>query len=365
MLSEFVSANRAAIVATCRVRVASRMSPLPTELELEHGIPLFLDQLAAKLRSKVSNLAHDEHVGASATEHGSELLRMGFTVEQVVRDYGDVCQSITALAIDRGVGITTEDFRTLNLCLDDAIANAVTEYVRQREIAVVAADAKRAAVDLGSFAHEVRNLLQTASLAYAALQSGNVGVAGSTGLLLGRSLADLAELVERSLSGVRAGMGASAVSPVRIVVADLVDEVLVPARMNAKAMGHRVTAEVCDEDAEVIGDRSMLTAICANLMQNAFKYSRMGSEIVLRTSATRELVRIEIEDECGGLPRGAVATMFEPFSQHSLDRTGLGLGLAICLRGTETLGGTLRVRDLPGKGCVFTVELPRASSTIA
>jgi signal transduction histidine kinase len=360
MLSEFVSLHRAAIVATCRVRVAARASPPPTELEIEHGIPLFLDQLAMKLLSKLSR-ANDGHLAASATVHGGDLLRMGFTVEQVVRDYGDVCQSITALAIERGIKITTEEFRTLNLCLDDAIANAVTEYVRQRELVVVAADERRAAADMGSFAHELRNLLQTAALAYEALRSGSVGIAGSTGLLLGRSLADLAALVEHSLAKVRSGIDASALAQV-IVVSELVDEVITPARMNAKATGHQVVAETRDGGAEVVGDRSMLMAICANLIQNAFKYSRVGSQVILRTSATRERVTIEVEDECGGLPPGAVATMFEPFSQHGTDRSGLGLGLAICMRGVETMGGTLRVRDLPGKGCVFAVELPRTDS---
>ena len=51
--------------------------------------------------------------------------------------------------------------------------------------------------------------------------------------------------------------------------------------------------------------------------------------------------------------------MFEPFTQRHADRSGLGLGLTIARRAVETIGGTLRVRNLPGVGCVFTVELPR------
>ena len=52
----------------------------------------------------------------------------GFTVSQVVHDYGDVCQSITDLALQLNAPINVEDFRTLNRCLDDAIASAVTEH---------------------------------------------------------------------------------------------------------------------------------------------------------------------------------------------------------------------------------------------
>ena len=52
--------------------------------------------------------------------------------------------------------------------------------------------------------------------------------------------------------------------------------------------------------------------------------------------------------------------LFLPFEQRGGDRTGLGLGLAISHRGVEASGGVLQVRDLPGTGCVFTVDLPKA-----
>jgi signal transduction histidine kinase len=52
--------------------------------------------------------------------------------------------------------------------------------------------------------------------------------------------------------------------------------------------------------------------------------------------------------------------MFLPFEQLSQQRTGLGLGLAISRRGIEANGGELRVRNLPGVGCVFTVDLPQS-----
>ncbi|MBC7982800.1 MAG: HAMP domain-containing histidine kinase, partial [Candidatus Obscuribacterales bacterium] len=51
--------------------------------------------------------------------------------------------------------------------------------------------------------------------------------------------------------------------------------------------------------------------------------------------------------------------MFLPFTQHGTDRSGLGLGLSICRRSVEANKGTLTVRDVPGSGCVFTVDLPQ------
>ena len=51
--------------------------------------------------------------------------------------------------------------------------------------------------------------------------------------------------------------------------------------------------------------------------------------------------------------------MFQAFTQVGADRSGLGLGLSICRRSVEANNGTLGVRNLPGKGCVFTIDLPR------
>src|SRR6185295_5720948 len=131
MLSEFVRDHREEIVARCRARVAGRMVPRPTPLELEHGIPLFLRELEQTLECELRQQA-----GATtgAVQHGEDLLRSGFTIAQVVHDYGDACQSITELAIERKAAITTEEFRALNNCLDNAIAEAVTAYARRHEL---------------------------------------------------------------------------------------------------------------------------------------------------------------------------------------------------------------------------------------
>ena len=51
--------------------------------------------------------------------------------------------------------------------------------------------------------------------------------------------------------------------------------------------------------------------------------------------------------------------MFLPFTQGSADKSGLGLGLSIARRVIEANQGTLSVKDQPGSGCVFTIDLPR------
>ncbi|MBA3461974.1 MAG: HAMP domain-containing histidine kinase [Deltaproteobacteria bacterium] len=357
MLSELVAANRTELIQKCRARVSARMAPRPTAMELEHGIPLFLDQLATALRSK---LASERQVTVSATKHGGDLLRLGFTIGQVVHDYGDVCQSITELAIEQTEPISTQEFQALNLCLDDAIAGAVTEFARQREVDLVAQGKRHATEDLGHLAHELRNLIATSTLAFDALKGGNVGITGitgSTGQVLGRSLMRIHDLVDRSLAAVRLKAGIK--STERVTICELIEDVEVSAMMEAKAHGHHLIVETMEPKAVVDGDRQILASIIANLVQNAYKYTRPHSQVTLRTTATPDRVRIEVEDQCGGLPPDKIATMFQPFEQASADRSGLGLGLAICVRGAEAMGGKLSVRNIPKEGCVFALELPR------
>jgi len=196
MLHEFIAANRAEIIARCREKIASRPAPRPTDVEVEHGVPLFLDQLADTLRYA---LDPNPAMGRTAAQHGSELLRGGFTIAQVVHDYGGVCQAITELAVETAAPITASDFQVLNLCLDNAIADAVSEYSRLRE--------HEGTERLGILAHELRNLLNSAVLSFDMLKTGSVGMGGSTGAVLGRSLAGLRRLIDRELADVRLSAG--------------------------------------------------------------------------------------------------------------------------------------------------------------
>jgi hypothetical protein len=136
----------------------------------------------------------DEQIRLSAAKHGKALQKVGFTAAQVIHDYGDVCQGITELAVELGAPITTDEFRTLNRCLDEAMAEAVSEFGRQRELAISDDETER----LG-FAHELQNLLSTCMLAFDALRDGNVGISGSTGVALGRNLSCMRDLIARSL----------------------------------------------------------------------------------------------------------------------------------------------------------------------
>jgi hypothetical protein len=131
-LAEFIDTHRDELIRRCRAKVAKRTVPPATDAEIDHGVPLFLSQLCKELSNGRSSETHE--ISESALEHGHDLLVRGFTIGQVVHDYGDVCQSITDLAVETSAPISADDFRTLNRCLDDAIAGAV---VRKNNLASV------------------------------------------------------------------------------------------------------------------------------------------------------------------------------------------------------------------------------------
>lgn len=354
VLDDFITANRELIVARTRARVCARIAPAPTTNELEEGIPAFLTQLCEALRlAKATDLIDHEAISKSARRHGHELQRLDLTIGLVVRDYGDVCQAVTELAMEANAPIAAKEFQTLNLCLDHAIAAAVTEFARQRERAMTAKDSER----LGTLSHELRNLINTATLAFEVLKSGRVAVAGSTSLVLDRSLSGLRNLVDRSLAEVRLDAGVERHD--HISVADFIEEVEISASILAEARGLRFSVTSMGLPAALNGDRQILAAAVANLLQNAFKFTPKHGHVSLTTRVTPERVLFEIEDECGGLPQGKVAELFARYEQRGEDRSGAGLGLSISLKAAKANGGQIHVHDLPGKGCVFILDLPR------
>lgn len=354
MLEEFIVVNREEIISRCRAKVTRRSVPPSTKAEIEHGVPVFLDQLVSALRLGLSS---SPEIRMSAVLHGHDLLLQGFTVSQVVHDYGDVCQSITELALEMNAPISTEDFRMLNRCLDDAIAGAVTEYGRERNQSTLDGESARGSERLGFLAHELRNLTNTAIIAFEVLKTGNVGVSGSTGTVLQRSLMGLRTLISRSLAEVRLTQGLQ--NPEQVLLSGFVEELGASAALEASALGVRFTVMPVEDGVAVAADRQVLAAVVRNLLQNAFKFTRPRTTVTLRVRSNAARVLIEVEDECGGLPGGDVTELFRPFEQRGADRTGLGLGLAFSQWGVQANNGQIYAHDLAERGCVFTVDLPR------
>lgn len=371
MLQQFLTDNRDELVARCLAKAAQRSTPGAGTMRQEHGIPVFLDQLIGALRpvtpadgaggaslssSPGGALAHRE-MGESATRHGAELLRNNFTVDQVVHDYGDLCQSIMELATERGAPIEVTEFQVLNQALDNAIADAVTEFSSGSATLIADRGRRAEAERLGQLARELRNQIHVATLALTAIKAGNVGLFGATGAVLDRSVIRLRKLIDRSVMEVRARCSPNG----QITTFSLADFIRDAARASSlEARLAECAFAVADVDPRLAlrGDRDLLGSAAGNLLQNAFKFSHKGGEVSLDAHASGERILIEVSDSCGGLLAGKADEMLGAFVHAGSDRSGPP-GLSIVKRSVEANGGSLGVRDAPPVGCVVTIDLPR------
>ena len=353
MFYEFIALNRDAIIARTRVRVRARPWPPASTAELQHGVPLFLTQLAETLRLEGTDSPFSSSaIGETATRHGNDLLALGFTVSQVVHDYGDICQAITELAHELNAPITASEFQILNRSLDTAIADAVTEHARITAASVLADELERT----GRLIHEIRNYLNTSLFAFAVLKRGTVGVGGSTGAVLGRSLISMRTFVDSILADMRTA--ASHHRPEVLPVLRFLNDVVTAAQLHADYSGLTLIIDPIDPDLTASVDAQLLESALMNLLTNAFKYTRDGSTVTLRARAEDGNLRIEVQDQCGGIPDTA-GDPFAPFGdRRGKDRTGLGLGLAIARKAVRAQGGDVTLRNIPGSGCIFTIDVP-------
>lgn len=378
MLYDFLANNAADLVQRCITKVAQRPKRNATQEQLCNGIPMFLGQLIKTLQTesesgsdagmRISGASggagsQASEMGLSASAHGSALFALGYTIGQVVHDYGDLCQAITDLAVERNAPFAVDEFRTLNRCLDNAIADAVTEFSIQRDASIAEQQATDANERLGFLMHELRNALNNAILAASAMETGQLPMIGSTGAVLKRSHAAIAQLVGKSLDEVCDKATAHAASGL-FPLAPFVAEAAESARLDAAARGCIFElVPVNDPGVAIDGHRDLLLAALGNLLQNAFKFTRPHTRVVLHAHVADDTVRIDVRDHCGGLAIDDPEQLFQAFTQHHDDRSGLGLGLTIARRNVIADSGRLEVANMPGTGCVFTIALPRHTTS--
>jgi signal transduction histidine kinase len=365
MLYDFVTLYRDDIIGRARAKVTDRPWPLASTSELEHGVPLFLTQLAETLRLEESATPFSSTaIAASAARHGRELLEMGFNVSQVVHDYGDICQAITELAVEQRAPITTDEFQILHRLLDAAIAGAVSEHARVSAEAYASQEVERT----GQLSHEIRDILNTALLAYDTLKRGTVAITGSTGAILGRSLIGLRELVENSLSDVR--MAANHQRRERIQVTAFVNDIATAAGLHGDAAGLHFTVDGVDPGLAIDVDPQILSSAVMHLLNNAFKCTRPGGRVVLRAHKENDRLLIEVEDECGGTPERP-GDPFQPLAdqggrhqdQRGGNQMGAGLGLTTARKAVRVHGGDISVRNTLGQGCIVVIDIPLVDGT--
>jgi signal transduction histidine kinase len=352
MLHEFLAQNFDELVALAKAKASARRSRPVSAPDLEGGLALLLAQLGEALRSEPSTAAAivDEGIGSIAARHARALLEKGWPVSQIVHDYGDLRQAITELADSRGTAISLEELRALGRCLDDASAEAVAEYARLKDEATSHREVER----LAQVSHDLRNQLQTAQLSFGALRTGKAGTGGSAGDALGRSLARLRELIDTRLSEGRL----TATS--RVSLAAFVHEIGAAAHPDAEHRDIRLAIEPGDPGLAVDVDPQLLASALMNLLQNAIESTPAQGRVTLRTRGENGRAFLEVEDECGGMETRRDPGR-APGERRGSDRSAAARGLSSSRRAVQANGGEVHAHNLPGKGCIFGIQLPLAA----
>ncbi len=323
-------------------------------IELLDHLPEFLNEVIAALAddatpSKVS----DPNPITTGREHGEQRLRLGFSLDSVVREYGTLRDAILATAVDSGVQPRYRELQVIFDCVITGIAHAVTQYAQQRDAELV----RHANEHFAFIAHELRNPLAAATAALDVLRAkGQLPTEGRAVIALERGLKRTSELVDQTLKIARLSSGVE-LHRERTTLRALIDDVELGASSEAEAKQIALHAHAAD-DTELEIDIRLVRSALGNLVRNAVKYSRPGSTVEIRGSIANERAVIEIEDGCGGLAPGMVEKAFAPFVRFDTGEGGFGLGLAIAKQAVDAHGGSIRVQNLPAKGCIFVLEFP-------
>jgi signal transduction histidine kinase len=332
-------------------RLESTADPISTT-ELLDRIPVFIDELIVAVHPDALPLPS---LGETAVEHGIQRLRLGFNVAEVVREYGLLHRAILHTVEESGGTITPGEHLIIARWLNGGIASAVSQYVSERDAEVH----RHASEHLGFIAHEIRNPLSSARMAFELLRRGALAKDGRAVQLLDRNLRRIVDMVDNALSHASLKMGVTPrieMVPLRALVQEIVFDA------SADTDEKRMTIAVdVPADLTIAADVRLLRSALSNLFHNAVKFSPPDSTIAVRAQSLSGEVKIEVEDRCGGLPPGRAQDLFMPLVQRGADQSGFGLGLAIARQAAEAHNGTILVRDLPGHGCIFTIDLPASS----
>jgi signal transduction histidine kinase len=324
--------------------------------ELLDRMPDFVDQLIAALHPEAIPLPP---VGQVAEEHGAQRLGIGFDVGEVIREYGLLHQCILRIAEQAAVTPSLREQGIIARWLSTGVADAIAQYTKQRDIETQ----RQTSEHLGFIAHELRNPLSAARLAFTHMQRAATDgrAAGERWAdVLDRNLRRTVDLIDGVLGQASLQLG---VEPAikRLDLKTFLQELVADAEAESQSRAIVVTL-VAPEGVVLDVDPRLMRSAVSNLLNNALKFSRPQSRVDLCASQSEGRIAIEVLDACGGLPPGKAEELFKPLVQRSENRSGFGLGLAIALQAVEAHHGTIRVRDRPGEGCAFTIDLPATAT---
>jgi signal transduction histidine kinase len=339
-----------------KLRDQSASSALPTS-ELKNSMREFVEEVADALEQDQG--AEALRPAARARQHGEQRFRLGYNIDGLIREYGTLREVLVEFVEARRVPLNPAEALALAGILIEGIASAAAQYSMKRD----AQARTQAAQHVGFLAHELRNPLHTAQLRVEILERRGGAPTPGDMEALKRALRLLRERIDNELFASRLHAFPEPVFK-PLVVRQVLDSIAEDVAPQGAGKDVEILVEA-EPTLQIVADERLLDSALSNLVRNAVKFSAPGATVRLRAKQSAERVVLEVEDQCGGLPEGAVEKMFSPFVQLGQDRSGFGLGLAISKRAAEVHRGDLRVHDVPGHGCVFVLDLPLEPSALA
>ncbi|MGW8394088.1 sensor histidine kinase [Pseudoduganella sp. HUAS MS19] len=357
MLYEFISSNRDSLLERCK-KFREARTQVSSDERTDEAISTFLDQLIESLKIEQSSLGERASegvsgstigvpthydIGTAATRHGKSMENLGFSVNDVVHSYGDMCHAIVELAIEQSMSFEVPEYRLLNRCLDNAVASAVTEFSYHHDMGQANSQSSDESQRLGAVANELRNQLGTATLAVAAIKTRELTLGGTTGAILERSLQSLGRLVEDMLQyagNKDASRDLLDLFSLRQFM-ELLQQTIEPA---AASLSLKLTLSAVDSSLAVKGGRDYLQAALAGLLQAAFQFSHVGEQIQMHAYASGKRILIDIL--CPSCPDNSLA-------QHP--------ALAVARQLVAGIKGKLELRDGEAAPFTLSISLPRYS----
>jgi len=356
-LHHVLAAKHEEIVQRWKLEVRGTLAPeaMPT-LELVDHIPAFLDEIIAELAAdgdepRPSSQAPDAE-SSTAAGHGAQRLRLGFSLDSVVREYGALRKVIVDTATEAGARIALREYDVLFDAIIDGIANAVSEYSHRRDAELV----RQANEHFAFIAHELRGPISSATMAFELLKRKTELPASRSVGAIERGLHRATALIDQTLQTARVASGVE-LHRQETKLKELFDDVEIGAASEAESKGVQIRILV-ESDEPMLVDPRLVRSALGNLLRNGVKYSHPGGVVELRGNIANGRAVIEVEDCCGGLEPGKVEQAFAPFVRLESRESGFGLGLAIAKQAVDAHAGNIRVQNLPGKGCIFVLELP-------
>lgn len=146
---------------------------------------------------------------------------------------------------------------------------------------------------------------------------------------------------------------------------DVVTNLIPDLALRARTQNRTLTFHIPDNLPTIAADRSSLSEVISNFIDNAIKYSKEGGEVIVKAAVKENFVEVTVQDFGIGMPSSVVGNLFSKFYRSHRSRqtvSGTGLGLYICKAIVQSHGGSVWVRSVEGEGSTFGFTLPTYSS---